>query len=107
MIIRPTTVKGYEILDVPRLDPVHVYVEDYEPGRGRITIACYGKAWAFVAFWGAMSGRSIIEFFTDCDAGYLFGRLVSGKRLRKSDEVYLLRIIEAVQAAFRELRHES
>ncbi|BET63293.1 hypothetical protein [Yersinia pseudotuberculosis] len=61
------------ITELERLDPVEVLVDDYEPGRGKITITCYGKAWT--ASWFAMSGQTISQFFRRCDNDYLIGYL--------------------------------
>src|SRR5690606_8657631 len=49
------TVDVLRIPAQPGLDPIVVYFEDYAPGRGRITVACYGDAWT--AAWGAMGDR--------------------------------------------------
>lgn len=105
MIIKQTTVTRLEITEAPKLDPIRVYVEDYESGKGRIVINCYDAAWA--GYWGGMSGRTISKFFTDCDAEYLAGNLGCAAALRNDarSRAYLVRIIEAVQAAFREVAH--
>lgn len=57
------------------LDPVTVYLENFEPGRGSITIKCFDESWT--AAWGAMGGRSVEEFFIDCDDHYLAKNLSS------------------------------
>lgn len=56
-----------------KLDPVTVILEDFEPGKGKIIIECYRKSWS--SYWGAMSGRTISQFFSDCGADYLIGNL--------------------------------
>lgn len=61
------------ITELDRLDPVEVLVDDYEPGKGKITITCYGKAWT--ASWFAMSGQTISQFFRRCGNDYLIGYL--------------------------------
>lgn len=82
------------------LDPVDVLLENIEPGKGRITIRCFAQAWALTAYWGAMSGRTVEQFFTGCDAGYLLDNLTWGRQpVKKKDEAYFLRIIAAVQRA--------
>lgn len=55
------------------LDPVTVILEDFEPGKGKIIIECCGKSWS--SRWGAMSGRTIAQFFSDCWPDYLIGNL--------------------------------
>jgi len=101
MNIVESTVLKLEITDLPRLDPIRVYLEDYAPGKGRITISCYDAAW--VGYWGAM-GCSITEFFTRSGAEYLSGNLgcASGLKRSKNHDSYLVRIIVAVQAALLE-----
>ena len=56
-----------------KLDPVTVFLEDYEPGKGKITIECYGQSWS--AYWGGMSGDDVATFFCRCDESYLSGNL--------------------------------
>jgi hypothetical protein len=98
------TAKPVEMLvieDLPRLDPIRVVLENFDPGKGRIIIVCYDAAW--VSYWGAMSGKSVQEFFVRSDAGYLASNLMSASTLSraKHHETYLVRIIAAVQEALR------
>jgi len=102
MNIQKKTVTQIDIFDAPNLDPIRVHIDDIAPGQGRITISCFSRAWACAAYWGSMSGRTIGQFFIDCDPGYLADSLAWGQRLKKHEEAYLIRIIEAVQAALRE-----
>lgn len=105
MIVKQSTVTRLEITEAPRLDPIRVYVEDYEPGKGRITISCYDAAW--VGYWCGMGGDGIAEFFKRCDAEYLAGNLGCAGTLSRANHnrIYLIRIVAAVQQAFRELDH--
>lgn len=64
MKVTETKVQSLEITEVERLDPIRVMAENYEPGRGRITITCYGKAWT--AAWFAMGGDTVQAFFHSC-----------------------------------------
>ena len=107
MQITTSTVTRLEITGANRLDPIRVYLEDYEPGKGRITISCYDAAW--VGYWGAMGGRTIKEFFLSCGSDYLEGNLGCARSLKRNrnDSVYLVRVIEAVQRALRELPNVS
>jgi hypothetical protein len=92
------------ISEVNALDPIRVFIEDIADGKGRITITCFSSAW--VGYWGAMGKRTMTEFFTDCDSNYLSGNFMSSDTLKrgKSCERYLIRVIEAVQAALREVK---
>lgn len=62
--------------EIESLDPITVKIENYEPGKGKINIECYGEAWS--SYWGGMSGRSIQEFFLSCDNGYIIENLCQG-----------------------------
>lgn len=76
MKIEAATVTQLTISEVPRLDPIRVTLTNYELGKGRITIECYSKAWS--AYWGAMSDRTVEQFFMDCTNDYLIGNLSVG-----------------------------
>lgn len=64
-----------EIYSSHGLDPISIYLEDYEIGKGKITISCYDKSWH--SFWGAMGEMSISDFFLSCDNGYIVKNLSS------------------------------
>lgn len=90
----------WKITDAKALDPIHVFWLDVAPGAGYVTIICYGLAWT--AYFGAMDGRTIREFFADCDTGYLLSALgIRPMHLKnnKRNEAYLGRIIDAVKEA--------
>ncbi|ECD3753445.1 hypothetical protein E0S44_14755 [Salmonella enterica subsp. enterica serovar Orion] len=59
MTVEKINVLSFIITGAERLDPVRVMIENYEPGKGRITITCYGKAWT--AAWFAMGGDTVQE----------------------------------------------
>ncbi|EGR4068035.1 hypothetical protein DDN14_01855 [Vibrio cholerae] len=63
------------ITEIENFDPVTVHLENYAPGKGGITIECFGEAWS--SKWTAMGGRRVEQFFVDCDEHYLAGRLSS------------------------------
>ena len=71
MKVTETKVLSIEITEVERLDPIRVMAENYEPGQGRITITCYGKAWT--SAWFAMNGDSVQQFFIRVSNDYLIG----------------------------------
>jgi len=52
-----------------RLDPITCFITDFEEGKGRIVIECFGKAWA--ASWNAMGNNNLRDFFCSCDVYYL------------------------------------
>ncbi|WP_025903447.1 hypothetical protein [Tatumella sp. UCD-D_suzukii] len=69
--VEKTDVLSFIISGVERLDPVRVMIENYGPGRGRITITCYGKAWT--GAWFAMGEDSVQEFIKRVSNEYLIG----------------------------------
>jgi len=68
-----TRVIKHVFSEIPRLDPVHVFLEDIGKGQGRITITVYGKAWS--SYWGGMGDCDISEFFCSCNEQYLTEKL--------------------------------
>lgn len=86
MKLTESTSRKLRITDVPHLDPIDVYLEDFDPGRGQITLTCYGKSWT--TFWGAMGEHNdVASFVLKCDLDYLSTRLDSGtSRTRFSDD---------------------
>ena len=91
------TVHAYTIPAQPGLDPIQVYWEDFEPGRGRVTFTCFGSAWT--VYFGAMGKDTIREFFAKADTSYLVNRISGAQNLKQTrkDEKYLARIIQAIQ----------
>lgn len=75
MNIEQSTARKIQITGVDNLDPVSVYLEDFAPGKGKITISCWDKSWH--SYWGGMGNRTISEFFLSCDNGYLTKNLSS------------------------------
>jgi hypothetical protein len=69
MVVAEKLIQKIDITEVQGLDPISVYLEDPTPGKGRITIICYGESWT--ASWGSMGNRTISEFFKSCDNQYL------------------------------------
>lgn len=77
MLIQPVSVQKIVISELPGLDPVSVYLEDLEPGRGNLTVRCYDKSWT--SYWGAMGKeRPLLEFLLACDTPYLVNSLSRG-----------------------------
>ena len=77
MIIKESTVTKLTVTDVPHLDPINVFFEDYGPRQGKVNIEVHGDSWSY--FWGAMGeGYSIKSFFLKADTGYLAKKLKIG-----------------------------
>lgn len=75
MKVEKIDVLSFVLTDLKRLDPVRVMIENYEPGKGRITITCFGKAWT--GAWFAMGGDTVQEFIKRVSNDYLIGCLDS------------------------------
>lgn len=73
MKIEQSTAIKLRITEVESLDPITIFLEDYEIGKGKIVIECYGKSWS--SYWGAMSGQTIAQFFCSCNHSYLISNL--------------------------------
>lgn len=73
MKVERIDVMAFTITDVDRLDPIRVMIENYELGKGRITITCFGKAWTTA--WFAMGGDSVQAFIKRVSNDYLIGCL--------------------------------
>ncbi|WP_454869564.1 hypothetical protein [Pseudomonas putida] len=89
MNVETSTVTKVVISDVPRLDPITVFLEDfgrrdcptdqdpkYQTAQGKITISCWDKSWN--AYWGGMGPRTVAEFVTSCNACYVLNCLDRG-----------------------------
>lgn len=73
MLIERTSAVKIVLSQLEALDPVTVFLEDFEPGKGKITISCYGQSWS--SYWGGMSGDDVATFFCRCEPCYLIGNL--------------------------------
>lgn len=79
------TVSAFVISNAPMppnrgvLDPILVVIRDFAPGRGQLTVECYGSAWS--CWWGAMGdGKTVLEFLRGCDAEYVANCLIRPRR---------------------------
>jgi acyl-coenzyme A synthetase/AMP-(fatty) acid ligase len=101
VIQESVAVEGIKITGVSELDTIHVFWMDVSPGAGYATIICYGAAWT--VYFGAMSGRTIRQFFADVETSYLVTKMDSPHlKGRKKDKAYLAKIVEAVKESLRE-----
>ena len=105
MKIARSTVSMLTITEAVGTDPIRVITENYGPGKGRIIIQCWNRAWC--SAWFAMGGETIEQFVATANWDYVRDNLSSGlqgmrKADAKRDEPYLRRIIEAVQEALRQ-----
>lgn len=69
--VEKMNVLAFTVTGAERIDPIRVMIENYEPGKGRITITCYGTAWT--GAWFSMGGDSVQEFIKRVSNEYLIG----------------------------------
>lgn len=70
--VTKSTVTKLYIEGAANLDPITVFLEDFEPKKGKITVSCWGKSWT--AYWGSMwDGLTVGQFFTQMNDGYIIG----------------------------------
>ena len=75
----------YVLTEIEKLDAVTVYVTNYDAGKGKIVIECFGDAWAH--YWGAMGGRTVQEFVLGADNDYLLNKLLKETRGTDFDKI--------------------
>lgn len=73
MKIIETTIKKLALIDITGLDPISVFLEDFKPGQGKLTVECFGDAWSH--YWGGMGERDFVGFLTTANADYIAGKL--------------------------------
>jgi hypothetical protein len=93
-----------QVTDIPEadgLDHIIVYWHDVAPGKGHVTIICWGCAWT--SYFGGMGKHNIQSFFASADVGYLVGKMGSTQWLKasKKHDLYLGKVIGAVQASIK------
>ena len=76
------------------LDPITVLFFDFKDSGGNIMLECYGKAWS--SWFHGMGKQTAEQFFMSCSNDYLMSKFDC---VRKSDETYLRRILEATKNA--------
>lgn len=87
MITTKQHTETYILTDLDRLDPVTVYVTNYNPGQGKIVIECYGESWA--NYWGGMSGQKLQKFFIGCNNDYILHKLLDKTTQTDFDKIEL------------------
>lgn len=117
MKLTSSTVQMLLIEGAEGLDPIRVITHNERPGAGRIIIQCWDRAWA--GFWGSMGSRegpsTVEQFFARMEPDYIEGNLRCSLRsypdeehqpdeyeVERASQLYMVRIIEAMQHAFRE-----
>lgn len=71
--VKKMNVLAFTVTGAERLDPVRVMIENIEPGKGLLTITCFGRSWN--GAWGSMGGGTVQEFVKWVSNDYLIGCL--------------------------------
>lgn len=71
------------ITEVKNLDPVTIFIQNFSPGKGSITIRCWNSAW--YSYWPGMGDGNLQDFFCSCDNQYLLKNLVPHDRMYEFD----------------------
>lgn len=98
LIERSMTPKVF-IVGAQALDAITVYPMTFEHGKCAITIICAERAWS--AYWGCTGVADCEEFVANAPSDYIANRLVQGTVPPQRVDGYIMRIVDAVQAAFR------
>lgn len=96
------SVPGLIITNVSGLDPVTVFFQDVEPGKGKVFIECCGRAWS--AYWGSIGNFSADQFFALSENDILISSFIAPLKyddfeIKESDVSYLAKIINAIKDA--------
>ncbi|AUR92320.1 hypothetical protein NVP1170O_207 [Vibrio phage 1.170.O._10N.261.52.C3] len=62
MKVTKSKIEKIYIKNIEGLDPITVFIEEYEGFKAEVTIKCWDQSWT--AYWGSM-GCPLKEFFTD------------------------------------------
>src|SRR5687768_13327252 len=76
MNIEKSTVTKLLITGIEDLDPIHVFIDDMNANRGRVTVTCFDESWSY--FWGSIGNKTIAQFFCGCSNDYLARKLSTG-----------------------------
>lgn len=85
MNIEKRKTETYALTDLDMLDPVTVYVTNYNTGQGKIVVECFGEAWT--AYWGGMGVNTLQQFFLTCDNNYILGKMLKETRQTDFEEI--------------------
>ena len=98
----PVPVEAVRIDATDGIDPIIVFWVNVEPGKGYVTVICYGSAWT--AYFGSMGGLTIQQFFSEVDVDYLVTKMGNTPQLKrgKRHDSYLARIVKVIQASLEE-----
>lgn len=93
-----TNLTFHEVPASPTLDTINVFFQDFEIGRGRVVVECYGLAWA--SYFGAMGEYTIRPFVLKAGTDYLVNKLSRPKQT-KAEEKHLRRVVDAMKESLK------
>lgn len=85
MKVEKMKTETYKITGAKALDPVTVYVTNYEVGQGKMVMECFGRSWS--VYWGGMGNRNLQSFVLTCNNDYIANKMVENCTQTDFDEV--------------------
>jgi hypothetical protein len=79
-----------------RLDRITAYFHDVGPREGRLILCCWTHV--YQAYWSAIGDRTLRQFVTTIDAGYLTDNLARGVRMTQRETEYMRRVVDRFHA---------
>ncbi len=73
MKITKSTIEKLALTEIKGLDPISVFLENFGPGQGKLTVECFGDAWSH--YWGAMGDGDLTSFLASANVEYITGKL--------------------------------
>jgi hypothetical protein len=75
MKVETSCVTKLYVTEVPSLDPITVFLENFGSGQGKLIVECYGQSWS--AFWGGM-GTDLLSFIRQANSDYIACKMFTG-----------------------------
>ncbi|MBU2713690.1 hypothetical protein [Zooshikella harenae] len=73
MLIHESKITKITLSKIENIDTINVFIEDFKPGQGRITIECFDEAWS--KYWGSMGDCTVSEFVISTQTDYILRKL--------------------------------
>jgi len=94
MKIQESTVKKL-MIKRENFDAINVFVENFKPEVGRVTIECSGDSWSHTWCRMGFSTPTVEKFFLKCDVHYLVQKLAPHINKTKNDLKKLPKVAQA------------
>jgi hypothetical protein len=92
MNVEISAVKKFYITNLEDLDPIGVFIEDYDSGQAKVTIEQFGDSWSY--YWSHMGDVKAIGFLKKCSCDYLIGKFAPNLDMWENDTTEIPRFIK-------------